>query len=364
MGRSKTRQDDQQMGENSDAEAKSSAHEEAECAAAKSSRVTGTTRSRLADETATADSQDCIPRGLYDKAQNNPSQLTNPERQLLYDCGDVERRVLARPGFGLETREDQYQLMYWPPPDITSDNIKRATGGELTTPLQLYEKAKRAIDAKQPIGACLNDEELRLLARGFHGESDDGAFTSEVRLASLFQPGSGQAREVTAKQMKLDLSVFHAAAMCYAQRMAPAMSIMPFGLQVIRQGRGKNVAPMEVLRQWNALSPDQKAEYAEHEIRARAESDGKRGARRSPSSSPKSRTDASPERPDPITGFQLFRQRLGENVDSEEALQQWGALHPKQEAEYETRARAENAAAEIAYQQERVERLRRMYGEE
>lgn len=43
--------------------------------------------------------------------------------------------------------------MFWPPPDILRANVQRATGGTLSTPSELFAKAKDALDRGQGLSS-------------------------------------------------------------------------------------------------------------------------------------------------------------------------------------------------------------------
>lgn len=130
-----------------------------------------------------------IPDSLYEKAHDDPTQLTDEERQLLLSRGDVVGKALATPT-ELTTAEI-HEVLLWPPPDVTSANIQRATGGTLNSPVELFAKAKDAIDRRQ-LDALLSHEEMALLARFFHGP-DDEDFSHRERKRRVESPGPGRA---------------------------------------------------------------------------------------------------------------------------------------------------------------------------
>ncbi|KAK0613987.1 hypothetical protein B0T14DRAFT_569976 [Immersiella caudata] len=365
MARFGTQQDDWQMTENSDSDTDAPVQATSRNAAARAA-IDQTLReynARLADATA---EQDAIPRELYDKAQNCQDQLTDNERQLLLSRGDAVGRALGQPD--MVGPNDVHEVMHWPPPDIARANIQRATSGQMTTTMELYEKAKRAIDNNHSIGARMNDEELRLLAQGFHAV-DDLDFTSGVRMASLSKPGGSQAIALVAERMGYDLSVFHAAAMCYAQRVAPKMPLPRSSMITSSQSpasmssvafRSKSFVDAEKLTVGGQISFSIPLRGNQHPPSGHQSGEEEDHAMTSVSPRSEEQTDDSPERPDVITSLQLFRKDLGKEVDFEDALQQWDTLDSERQAEYETRARVANNAAQTAFQQERVEWLERM----
>jgi hypothetical protein len=44
------------------------------------------------------------------------------------------------------TADEMHQVLLWLPPHVVRANIQRATGGRLSTPSELYAKAKDAMD--------------------------------------------------------------------------------------------------------------------------------------------------------------------------------------------------------------------------
>jgi len=164
---------------------------------------------------------DAIPQALYVKAQNHQDQLTQEERRLLLSRGDVVGKALAHPDSLIA--DEMHQVLLWPPPDVVRANIQRATGGRLSTPSELYAKAKDAMDRGQ-FETMLNDDEIALLARSFHA-MDDTTFSAGARMAALGAPGTGQAMALLSSRLGLELTVFQAAAlhqMRQMRQMAPA----------------------------------------------------------------------------------------------------------------------------------------------
>ncbi|KAE9566888.1 hypothetical protein CGCF415_v008856 [Colletotrichum fructicola] len=160
---------------------------------------------------------DAIPKSLYIKAKNQQDRLTNEERQLLLSRGDVVGKALARPDS--LTTEEMHQALLWPPPDLVLANIQRATGGQLSTPIELYAKGKDALDRGQ-FNTMLNDNEIALLARRFHAR-DDPTFSEVGMSRALARPGVAQAAEMLSSMLGLDFAVFHAALMRQVGQMYP-----------------------------------------------------------------------------------------------------------------------------------------------
>ncbi len=121
------------------------------------------------------------------QAHDDPTQLTDEERQLLLSRGDVVGKALATPN-ELTTAEI-HEVLLWPPPDVTSANIQRATGGTLKLPVELFAEAKDAIDRRQ-LDTLLSHEEMGLLARFFHGP-DDEDFSHGEKKRRVDSPGPG-----------------------------------------------------------------------------------------------------------------------------------------------------------------------------
>ncbi len=144
-----------------------------------------------------------IPDSLYDKAYDDPTQLTEEERQTLLSRGDVVGKALATPD-DLTTAEI-HEVLLWPPPDVTCANIQRATGGALKSPVNLFAKAKDAID-RQQLDTLLNDEEISLLARFFHGPDDD-EFSYDEKERRIKSRGPGRAYELIFFLLGLDSGV-------------------------------------------------------------------------------------------------------------------------------------------------------------
>ncbi|WYZ42186.1 hypothetical protein EsH8_V_001081 [Colletotrichum jinshuiense] len=166
---------------------------------------------------------DTIPQALYDKAENHQDQLTEEERRLLLSRGDVVGKALANPDS--LTADEMHQVLLWPPPDVVRANIQRATGGRLSTPSELYAKAKDAMDRGQ-LETMLNENEITLLARSFHA-IDDGNFSAGPRMGAFGAPGTGQAMALLSNRLGLDLAVFRAAALRQVRQMQQMQQMAP-----------------------------------------------------------------------------------------------------------------------------------------
>lgn len=202
---------------------------------------------------------DTIPHALYVKAQNQQDQLTQEERRLLLSRGDVVGKALADPDS--LTADETHQILFWPTPDVVRANIQRATGGRLSTPSELYAKGKDAVDRGQ-LGTMLNDDEIALLARSFHG-MDDATFSPVERSRAFGVPGTAQAVELLSKRLGLDVVVFRAAAVHHMQYMAPMFPSlrpaqsppMPGPAFTTPQGQfGNRQQPQDIIRAMVSLS--------------------------------------------------------------------------------------------------------------
>ena len=146
-----------------------------------------------------------IPERLYRKARNHQGSLTEEERQVFLGCGDVLGRVIAYPDSA--TADEIHEACAWPPPDVVRANIHRATGGMLSTPTELYAKAKDALD-RDEFDVLISDEEALLIVNGFYAEDDD----SRPRImAPHAVPGFGHALTLLSRRLGLSESVFKAA---------------------------------------------------------------------------------------------------------------------------------------------------------
>ncbi|EEY23467.1 predicted protein [Verticillium alfalfae VaMs.102] len=166
---------------------------------------------------------DAVPQSLYDKARDQQDQLTQEERNILLGRNDVIGRALAQPDS--LTAEDIHDLFCWPPPDVARNNIERATAGTLSTPVEVYAKAREAIDGGR-FQTMTNAEEVQLLTNGFH-EKIDGSYPARY-MAAFHSPGYGHAVNLIARRLIPDLiSVTQAAA---SRQFPPRASSQPVAI--------------------------------------------------------------------------------------------------------------------------------------
>ncbi|KAK4233231.1 hypothetical protein C8A03DRAFT_39079 [Achaetomium macrosporum] len=145
-----------------------------------------------------------LPTILYDKARDHQDQLTEAERQQLLSRGDVIGKALAYPDS--LTTDEIHEARGWPPPDIVRANIQRATGGRLSTPVELYAKAKDALDHGQ-FDTVISDDEAFLIAHSFYARED---YCPSKCMAAHGIPGFGHALMLLSRRLGLDLAVFKA----------------------------------------------------------------------------------------------------------------------------------------------------------
>ena len=148
-----------------------------------------------------------IPEDLYDKAEHHQDQLTEEERQLFLSRGDVIGKALAYPD-SLGPVEI-HEILLWPEPFVTTSNIRRATYGTLSTPVELYAKAQDALDRGE-FETIINEEETALLARFFFAPEDNRFFLiGKLEIANA--PASGTAFNLLCSRLGLPSSVREAA---------------------------------------------------------------------------------------------------------------------------------------------------------
>lgn len=140
------------------------------------------------------------PDPLHAKAERHQHRLTEEERQLLLDRDGLVGKALGYPES--LTITEIHRILCWPPPEIIRDNILAVTGGKLSTPSELYAKAKDALDRDQ-LGEMLNKEEIELLANNFHATKNNAS----KMMAVLFIPGAGLAMKLLHSRMGLDFAV-------------------------------------------------------------------------------------------------------------------------------------------------------------
>ncbi|KAL2170373.1 hypothetical protein VTG60DRAFT_4959 [Thermothelomyces hinnuleus] len=146
-----------------------------------------------------------IPQSLYDEARDYQDQLTEEERQLLLSRGDVLGKALAYPDS--LTTEEIHKALRWPPPDVVRANIQRATGGTLSTPTELYAKAKDALDRGQ-FDTIISDDEASLIANSCY---DDHTYCPSRAMVAHGIPGFGPVLTLLSDRLGLDVTVFKAA---------------------------------------------------------------------------------------------------------------------------------------------------------
>ncbi|KAK8037792.1 hypothetical protein PG991_001138 [Apiospora marii] len=100
-----------------------------------------------------------IPKALYEKAGRNNPDLSDDERALLLSRGDLVGRALAHPQS--LTQAERYEILGWPnPPEELSAAVRRASGGSISQPRELVDKARASL-------AQLSLDERELLILGF-----------------------------------------------------------------------------------------------------------------------------------------------------------------------------------------------------
>lgn len=155
-----------------------------------------------------------IPHELYVKAADHQEQLTEDERRLLLSRGDLVGKALAYPDS--LTEDEIHGLLLWAPPDVVRANIQRVTGGTLSTPTELYTKAKEAIE-RGDLETTFSDEAIKLPTRGFYA-LDDPNYDGLAIMSAIHINGYSKAIELHQKQLRLDGIVFQASAMYTVKR--------------------------------------------------------------------------------------------------------------------------------------------------
>ncbi|KAJ3938143.1 uncharacterized protein N0V96_011829 [Colletotrichum fioriniae] len=339
-----------------------------------------TIESSISERNAQSAQGEEIPRALYIKAQNQQYHLTDDERQLLLRLGDVVGKTLARPD-SLST-DEMHQALLWPPPDVVRANIQRATGGQLSTPIELYAKGKDALD-RGHFSTVLNDNEVALLARHFHAR-DDASFSEVAISQALGQPGVAQAVELLSSILGLDFAVSHAALMHQAgqfqqvRQMTPAFSglgpmqsfVMPEPASHEPQGQSRQrQQPGDVINVMMALHEQQQlgnltdeemaAQNSEYLATLRASSEvpslfstisfpSSWPARTLPSPTGRFGSGPWPPTATPCNPITLFADEAG--ISGHEVELRWSALSEEQKAIY--RARSETLRRETWAQYE------------
>ncbi|KAM0281211.1 hypothetical protein ACHAQH_003642 [Verticillium albo-atrum] len=154
------------------------------------------------DESSAAEQNDpvnAIPEAIYDKARDYQDQLTQEERNLLLSCDNLVCKALALPDS--LTTEEVHDLFGWSAPDVVRDYIQRASNGTLSTPAELYTKAKDAIDRGQ-FESAVNNAEVELLAFNLHTKDEIMSSMSPSTVAHL--PGYKHAHDLITRRLGLD----------------------------------------------------------------------------------------------------------------------------------------------------------------
>jgi hypothetical protein len=139
-----------------------------------------------------------ISKELYEKAEKANDQLTEEERALLLSRGDVVGKALAHPDS--LTVEERYKVLQWSPPDELHAAIRKATGGALSTPEELYAMAQNGKFAH------LSPEAKRILASKFW--VDEATETHWPRWYWSCTPGNSQAEGLLYKRAGMDVIFF------------------------------------------------------------------------------------------------------------------------------------------------------------
>lgn len=183
-----------------------------------------------------------ISEALYDKAREHQDELTLKERQLLLGRGDLVGRALAYPES--LTVDEMHTVLLWPPPDVVRGNIQSATGGNLSTPTELYAKIKDAIERRQ-LETMLSRDEIILPTQFFHTTTYNVITTS----TALGELGGASAMMLLMSRMGLDFDT-HGACKVYAADLQRATaqlsnaSRVPPHLQAVREYRRATIDEM------------------------------------------------------------------------------------------------------------------------
>ncbi|KAH6691965.1 hypothetical protein EV126DRAFT_482125 [Verticillium dahliae] len=145
------------------------------------------------------------------------------QRNNLLGRNDVIGRALAQPDS--LTTEDVHELFCWPPPDVVRNNIQRATAGTLSTPVEVYAKAKEAID-RGHFETFTSAAEVQLLTNGFH-EKIDGSYPARCT-AAFHSPGYGHAVNLISRRLIPDLILVTQAAA--RRQFPPRVSSQPVAI--------------------------------------------------------------------------------------------------------------------------------------
>ncbi|KAK3937476.1 hypothetical protein QBC46DRAFT_392600 [Diplogelasinospora grovesii] len=153
-----------------------------------------------------------ISKELYEKAEKANGQLTEEERALLLSRGDVVGKALAHPDE--LTVDERYKVLQWSPPDELHAAIRKATGGALSTPEELYAMAHNGNFAH------LSPEAKRILASKFWIDA-----TTETHWPRLYwsdTPGNWQAAGLLYERAGMDVAYFSFASLSASSAPDPA----------------------------------------------------------------------------------------------------------------------------------------------
>ncbi|EPE04205.1 hypothetical protein F503_04720 [Ophiostoma piceae UAMH 11346] len=208
-----------------------------------------------------------IPKSLYIKARDHQDQLTADERQVLLGRGDAIGRVLAAPDS--LTLEEMHMFLNWPSPDVVRANIQRHTSGQLSTPRELYAKAKDAI-AQNQYETLLSPGAISLMAHSFREVGNP--FSSESSTSDpdmlaigpyLKIPGWSDAYGLLATRLGVVRRIQHRSMMHATQQMMVLRSQARGG--TMEPGSGQNVEDiydaMEALEQQRNLGTVSEEEF-------------------------------------------------------------------------------------------------------
>ena len=170
----------------------------------------------LADQ----DIVDRIPQTLYEKAWRHQSDLTDSERTLLLSRGDLIGQILANPAS--ISMDDCYRIIGWPAPDLVRSRIQAASSGTLNEPMELYAKARSAI--QRGTLHDLSDAEIGLIANSFH-DKEGGRFERKAGSGSI--PGASEASNLMSGMQGADVTVWASALAVKREREPTLVAAVP-----------------------------------------------------------------------------------------------------------------------------------------
>ncbi|KAL2196591.1 hypothetical protein P885DRAFT_16366, partial [Corynascus similis CBS 632.67] len=156
---------------------------------------------------------------LYDKAWDHQDQLSEAERQRFLSRGDAIGKALAYPDS--LTTDEIHEACGWPPPDVVRASIQRATSGRLSTPFELYAKAKDALDHGQ-FDTIISDDEALLIAHRFYARDE---YSPSNCMAAHGIPGFRHALTLLSRRLGLDITVFKASVSRWFEVMGRDMEV-------------------------------------------------------------------------------------------------------------------------------------------